>query len=400
MPNAMAPLRKLLEQTDPNQSHYATSAVDAVLEIAQRSNASDVHFQPTPKGLDVRWRIDGVLQPLATVPAQVAPNVVARLKVMAGLLTYRTDLPQEGRIRQQDGRVEMRISTFPTLHGERAVVRLFAATEKLARLDDLGLPDEIRSGLAELLGETSGAIVIVGPAGAGKTTTAYACLREEIASAGRGRSIATLEDPIEAAIDGVAQSQISEATGFDMAVGLRSLMRQDPEVILVGEIRDPNTASIALQAALTGQLVITTFHASSAAGAVSRLLDMGIEPYVLRSGLLAVIAQRLVRSLCECKQKSNDELGRLGLPIEEYFVPFGCEQCAGAGYRGRIVLCEMFRANGVAMARSILEKTDASTLHQHAVEEGMVSLFDRAVEIVSQGKTSPAEVRRVLGTAR
>lgn len=398
MSHATAQVRRLLEKTDPADAQYATLVVDGLLVAAQQATASDVHFQPTPTGLDVRWRIDGVLQPLSNVPRQVAPNVIARLKVKAGLLTYRTDLPQEGRVRGQNDHVEMRVSTFPTLHGERAVVRLFAASERLARLDDLGLPEEARRGIGQLLGETSGAIVIVGPAGAGKTTTAYACLREEIASTERGRSVASLEDPIEAAVDGVAQSQVNLSAGFDMAIGLRSLMRQDPEVILVGEIRDPHTASIALQAALTGQLVVTTFHASDAAGAVSRLLDMGIEPYVLRSGLLAVVAQRLVRRLCDCKQQANDEAGRLGLTVDDYYLPGGCEQCAGTGYRGRFLLCEMFRASGGPIAQAILDKTDATSLHRLAVDAGMIPLVRRATEAVRAGATSPAEIRRVLGT--
>jgi hypothetical protein len=224
--------------------------------------------------------------------------VVARLKVLAELLTYRTDVPQEGRIRGGPGDVEMRVSTFPTLFGEKAVVRLFAGPGRFLRPEDLGLPPEIRATLGRLLGETSGAILLAGPAGSGKTTTIYACLRELVAASAGTRSLATLEDPIEVAVPGVAQAQVNPAAGFDLGAGLRSLLRQDPEVIAVGEIRDRATAEVAFQAALTGHLVLSTFHAGSAAGVVGRLSDMGIEPYVLRSGVRAIICQRLVRTLC------------------------------------------------------------------------------------------------------
>ena len=196
----------------------------------------------------------------------------------------------------------MRVSTFPTLHGERAVVRLFAAEDRYLYLADLGLPAEIETALHRHVHETSGAILLTGPAGSGKTTTAYACLREIVRSSQGRRSIVTLEDPIEMALPGVSQSQVQPAAGFTLATGLRSLMRQDPEVILVGEIRDAETVQTVFQAALTGHLVISTFHAGSAAGAISRLLDMGIEPYLLTSGLRAVLHQRLVRRLCECAQ--------------------------------------------------------------------------------------------------
>ena len=214
-------------------------------------------------------------------------------------------------------------------------MRLFANEGQFRRLHDLGLPSQIAARLPELLSETSGAILVCGPAGSGKTTTAYACLREVVAQSGGGRSIVTLEDPIETAIAGVTQSQISPGAGFDFAAGLRSLMRQDPEVILVGEIRDPTTAATAFQAALTGQLVLSTFHAGSAAGAIGRLADMGIEPYVLRSGVLAIICQRLVRRLCDCKRPTDSDAALLGLPATRAWTAVGCSNCSGTGYRGR-----------------------------------------------------------------
>ncbi|MBX6314283.1 MAG: type II/IV secretion system protein, partial [Isosphaeraceae bacterium] len=375
--------------------------VEALLAEARRAGASDVHLQPTADGLELRWRIDGVLQPVALWPAAIAAKVVARLKVLAGLLTYRTDVPQEGRLRGAPGEVEMRVSTVPTLHGEKAVIRLFAGAgaRSYSRLDDLGLPDEIREALRRLLGETSGAILLTGPAGSGKTTTIYACLHE-LAEATQGRrSLVSLEDPIEMAVPGVSQSQVNPAAGFDLETGLRSLLRQDPEVIAVGEIRDRPTAEVAFQASLTGHLVLTTFHAGSAAGAVGRLLDMGIEPYVLRSGLLAVVGQRLVRRLCACSRESEDPRLLLGLPVARARLAVGCPACRGTGYQGRLVLAEILWPEPGEVGRAILARTDVGRLEAAAVAAGMVTRWQRALRAVEAGLTTPAEVRRVLGFA-
>jgi type II secretory ATPase GspE/PulE/Tfp pilus assembly ATPase PilB-like protein len=318
---------------------------------------------------------------------------------MADLLTYRTDLPQEGRVRGMPGEVEMRLSTFPTLHGEKAVVRLFAASGRFLMLDDLGLPEEIRAALARLLGATSGMIVFSGPSGGGKTTTLYACLRALVAASHGQRNLATLEDPIEVAVAGVSQSQANPAAGFTLELGLRSLLRQDPEVIAVGEIRDRPTAEVAFQASLTGHLVLTTFHAGSAAGVLGRLSDMGIEPYLLRSGLLAIVSQRLVRRLCTCARESNEPEMRLGLPLNRAFVPVGCELCGGTGYRGRIVVAELLVPEPEELGAAILARSDVARLDQIARASGMVSRWERAARAVENGETSAAEIRRVLGVS-
>jgi general secretion pathway protein E len=386
-----------LAATSPQDPGYAVAAADVLLRAASRLGASDVHVQPTAEGLEVRLRIDGVLQPAAVLPASASARVVARLKVLADLLTYKTDVPQEGRIRSSAGDAEMRLSTFPTLHGEKAVVRLFAAPGRFHRLDDLGLPEPIRAALGRKLAATSGAVLFSGPAGSGKTTTLYACLREVAAAAGGRRSLATLEDPIEVAVPGVAQSQVNPAAGFTLEAGLRSLLRQDPEVIAVGEVRDRATAEVAFQASLTGHLVLSTFHAGSAAAVVGRLSDMGIEPYLLRSGLLAVLAQRLVRRLCTCARVSDDECQRLGLEVTAFRVPVGCEQCGGTGYRGRLVLAEMLVPEPTDLGRAILSRSDVARLERLAVSAGMVTRWQRAREAVEAGLTSPAEIRRVLG---
>jgi type II secretory ATPase GspE/PulE/Tfp pilus assembly ATPase PilB-like protein len=384
---------------EPGTAQYAVEVVDRILAAGRTLGASDLHLQPGAQGLELRFRIDGVLHPAAAFLAAVAPNLIARLKVRAELLTYRTDVPQEGRIRTREGDVEMRVSTFPTIYGEKAVVRFFAASGRFERLDDLGLPGDVLGPLRRLLGETSGAILATGPAGSGKTTTLYACLRELAAASGGQRSLASLEDPVEVAVPGVAQSQVNAAAQFDLATGLRFLMRQDPEVILVGEIRDRATADAAFQASLTGHLLLSTFHAGSAAEAIGRLSDMGIEPYLLRSGILAILTQRLLRRLCSCARLSDDPEARLGLPVQTVHLPAGCGECGGTGYRGRFVLVEMLMPGRSELGRAILSRSDAATLERLACEAGMISRWQRACESVRQGWTSPAEVRRTLGFA-
>jgi general secretion pathway protein E len=410
---------------DPADPNYAGRVVDAILAEAQALEASDVHLQPGKEGLELKFRLDGVLTTAAVFPSALAANIITRLKVLAELLTYYTDRPQEGRIRlgatagsfssadstggqagrrpevdrdaRPDHQMEMRVSTFPTLHGERAVVRLFGDPSRYQYPADLGLPPEMLRRLEELLGETSGAIIISGPAGSGKTTTAYACLREIARKSRRTRSLVSLEDPIEVAVDGVAQSQVHPQVGLDLATGLKFLLRHDPEVIFVGEIRDRPTAEAAFQAALTGHLLLTTFHAGSAAETIGRLLDMGLEPYVVRNGLLAVLNQRLLRRLCPCARSAADPDAALGLPVQNVRQPAGCPDCRGTGYKYRLLVSELCVIVGSSLARALLNRADTSALERLASESGMTSRWQYAVQAVCKGDTSPAEVRRVLG---
>jgi general secretion pathway protein E len=383
---------------DPKSPDYAAEFVDRLLGAALRARASDIHLHPVPTGLEVRWRIDGVLRPLGTFSRGEGADVVTRLKVLAQLLTYFAEVPQEGRLRDGPGGVEIRVSTFPTLHGERAAVRLFAARSGLTYPADLGLPDDVLAAFRAALEETSGALIVAGPAGSGKTTTAYAALRELVRSGGGAKSVVTLEDPIEAAIDGVSQSQVKPTAGFSLASGLRSLLRQDPEVLLVGEIRDRDTAEGVLQASLTGHLVISTFHAGSVAETAGRLLEMGLEPYLLRSGLQALLCQRLLRKLCGCKRPAQTDDDLLGLPVpgEQTFLPGECAECLGSGYQGRLPIAELLSCSTGA-AREVLSRADTSALEAAAARAGMVPLQQRAHALVAAGVTSPAEVRRVLG---
>ncbi len=420
-------LGALLTGPQPAEADYATRVVDLLLPAAQQLGASDLHLQPAAGGLEVKLRIDGVLQTAALLPCEAGPRVVGRLKVLAGLLTYCTDRPQEGRIRPAEPHggpanpaplshsslpsdpaqpsavaagPEMRLSTFPTLHGERAVVRLFAGARQFARLDDLGLHPPLRPVLDRLLAETSGVVLVSGPAGSGKTTTLYACLRELAAQSRGERSLLSIEDPIEMAVDGVAQTQVNPAAGLDLAAGVRALMRHDPEVILIGEIRDRPTAQAAMQAGLTGQLVLSAFHAGSAAETVGRLLDMGIEPYILRSGLLGVLSQRLLRRLCDCARWSDDPGHRLGLPVASTRVPTGCKACGQTGYRGRALLAELLLPEPPPTGQAILARAEAEVIERRAVESGMVTRWQRAAEMVDAGVTGAAEVRRAMGFGR
>ncbi len=389
-------------QTDPQ---YVPELVECMLGTARDRGASDLHLVPTAGGLEMKWRIDGVLQSVRTFPSEIAPRVVARLKILSQLLTYQSDMPQEGRIREPTGNVEMRVSTFPTLFGEKAVVRMFVGSGKFRTLNELGLAPEILDRLRVALAGTSGLILLAGPAGSGKTTTVYASLRELVDKSGAGRSLVSMEDPIEAVVEGVSQSQVNVAAGFTLDAGLRSLVRQDPEVLLVGEIRDRATAEIVFQAALTGHLVLTTFHAGSAAGAIGRLSDMGIEPYLLRSGLRTIVCQRLVRKLCHCatplrevtEQAADDGAERLGLRVKALRTARGCNDCQQTGYRGRMVLAEMLQPEATDLGRAILSRGDTAELHALAEQAGMVSLERRGIAAVEAGLTTPAEIRRVLG---
>lgn len=386
-----------LAALDPADAQYAVRAVDALIKYGRANRASDLHLQPSADRLNIRARIDGVLQPVAEIPAKVSANCIARLKVLAGLLTYRTDVPQEGRIRGGPGELELRVSTFPTIHGEKAVVRFFSGASNLQELDTLGMPEDLLEDVRRILAETSGALLVTGPAGSGKTTTLYACLREVAAASALGRSIATLEDPVEVVLDGVAQSQVTAEGEFDLAAGLRYLMRQDPEVIMVGEIRDAVTAETALQASLTGHLVLSSFHAGSAAGSLSRLADMGIPPFVLRGGVLGVLSQRLARRLCDCKRETTTPADFLGLNVSKAWMAAGCDLCQQTGYRGRLMLAELMLLDRHGLAPLILAGADMAQLDAAARAEGMVSRRDRAVRAVADGLTSPQEVLRIYG---
>ncbi|QDU91108.1 Type II secretion system protein E [Pirellulimonas nuda] len=361
----------------------APALVEGLLNETYALGASDLHLLPQRDGLHTLWRVDGVLHGAGVIAGPLAAAVVGRLKVLCELLTYETSRPQEGRLRDAPPGRQVRVSTFPTIHGEKVVARVLPLGDSgFDSIAALALPAEAAGVLSAALDQTSGAIVIVGPAGSGKTTTAYACLREVIRRTAGRRSVVTLEDPVEGEVAGAAQSQAAPHAGFDMPTALRSLLRQDPEVILVGEIRDPETARLAYQAAMTGQLVVTTFHASSVAEAVVRLLDMGTPPFVVRGATRAIVAQRLVRTQCACAE---------GGPRAD------CPQCHGVGLRGRAAIAEGLSVQQPAAATAIRESTDRTAVEAAAAAAGMTTLLESAEALLNAGAIDHAELVRVLG---
>jgi type II secretory ATPase GspE/PulE/Tfp pilus assembly ATPase PilB-like protein len=362
--------------------------VDLILTEAVRHAASDVHFEPTHTSLEIRYRLDGVMHRVAVLSREMAANVVAKLKVMAELLTYRQDVPQEGRLsegRSQFG-VDMRVSTFPTIHGEKAAVRVFSAGASILDLDQLGLPEVLLDGLCQQFLQRTGAIFLTGPSGSGKTTTLYACLRHLLRMSRGGRHIVTIEDPVEQVLEGITQSQARPGTEFDFARGLRSLLRQDPEIIMVGEVRDSDTAHIVVEAALTGHLVLSTLHAGSSCGVISRLLEMGLETYLLTSGLKGILNQRLVRRLCQACRRQT----------ERGWEAVGCADCLGTGYQGRLLLAELVLMDE-PLRQAVLARADTVTLERCVANSGRPTIWANATAALALGCTDVAEITRVLG---
>jgi len=379
-------------------------AVNDLLELAVELRASDIHFEAFRTGLTVRMRVDGLLRPVPA-PVGVLPQaVISRIKIVANLNIAERRLPQDGAARLRIGRLELdiRVAVMPTQYGESAVIRLLPKDKGLLAIDKLGFSTRDDEALRRLLALPHGMIVICGPTGSGKTTTlatALSILNEP------SRKILTIEDPVEYEIPGINQSQVKPAIGLTFATALRSFVRQDADVIMLGEVRDAETAHVAVHAALTGHLVLTTLHTENAAAAVPRLLDLGVEDFLLRSTLRAVIAQRLVRQLCDrCKSKkllgsidieADPRYGALGFDIGNIVhVPVGCERCGGTGYRGRLGIFEVLELNhGV---RSLIHaKADSSMIDRVAVEAGMTTMLDDGAAKCRAGATSVAEVLRV-----
>lgn len=360
----------------------ARTLVDHILAEALRRQASDVHLEPTSDGYEVRYRVDGVLSSAQRYDPATGRSMVGRLMVLSHLLTYRLDVPQEGRLSvPRDGSngagspLDLRLSVMPTTHGLRAVLRLPAELLQPQRLDALGLPEPVRAGLLRFAASDAGMLLVTGPAGAGKTTTIYALLRH-IVETGRGLSVVALEDPVERDVPGVTQIQVQPFGELTYERTLRSILRQDPQVLMLGEIRDAATASLAIQAALSGHRMVCTLHAATCGGAVARLLEMGIEPYQITSALFGVLAQRLLR--------------RAPAP--------GTDADAGVS-RGRVPVAEIGFADP-AVRQAILQRGDAATLQDaFARQPSYRSMRDTASDLIGLGMLDSEEVRRVLGSA-
>lgn len=374
--------------------------VGDLVQKALAMRATDIHVEPMADRLVVRYRVDGLLGETETLPRRDAAGLISRLKVMAGLDIGERRLPQDGRIRQTyAGRdIDFRIATVPTVHGEDVVLRVLdQAGGGGTRLDGLGLSPAVEKALAAELERPHGIVLVTGPTGSGKTTTLYAGLRGMDAAS---RKILTVEEPVEYVLDGVNQTQVKPSIGLTFAHVLRSFLRQDPDVILVGEIRDGETAAIAVQAALTGHLVLSTLHTNNAAGALPRLMDMGIDPYLLSATINGVLAQRLVRTLCQhCKGERNlTAAGAAALGLSQTTLSIaravGCPACSGSGYRGRRALAEWLPVDEAVRAL-VREGADASRLEEAMVARGFPTLVQAGMQLVLDGLTTPEEVIRV-----
>jgi len=380
--------------------------VNDILFRALQLRASDIHVHPYEAKIQIRYRIDGILYDTLSLNRNVLPLIISRIKVMAGMDIAERRLPQDGRcsVRLGQREVDLRISTVPTSYGERSVLRLLDKSTGLFALNELGLWADDLKKFDSLLNRSHGVIFVTGPTGSGKSTTLYACLNR-INSA--EKNVITIEDPIEYQLEGISQIQVASKKGMTFATSLRHVLRQDPDVIMVGEVRDIETARMAIQSSLTGHLVFSTLHTNDSAGAVSRLLDLGVEPYLVSSSLIAIIAQRLVRKVCpDCREPvepSPHELRELGLGEAlvnnggKFFVGAGCERCFQTGYRGRTGIYEMMLIHE-EIQNLIYKRESAGTIKRAALDAGLQTLRMDGARKVLAGVTTISEVLRVTQT--
>jgi general secretion pathway protein E len=368
--------------------------------------ASDVHVQPTSDGSEIYLRLHGTLEPIVRLPLMLHAPVINRLKVMARLVSYVSDRPQDGRFSAEgpDGPTDLRVSLLPTSFGEKAVMRIARHAQELPQLTSLQLSPQVTRLLERALEHPQGLIFLTGPTGSGKTTTLYGCLGHIKRVRRNATNIATIEDPIEFNLPNLTQTQVNPEVGLSFATGLRAILRQDPNVLMVGEIRDSETAHIAIQAGLTGHLILTTVHAESASGVFNRLIEMQLDPFLVASASLVSVSQRLVRELCpSCRRATvptadeKERLERLGLAAPaEVWTAGSCRRCNETGYRGRRALCEVLEVTP-ALRDLINAKVPTSRIHEAALREGMLPLIADGIDRAKAGVTTLAEVLRVAG---
>lgn len=380
--------------------------VNGVLARAADEGASDIHFEPQARDLLIRFRHDGVLHEIMAIPKRLQAGVISRLKIMADLDIAERRVPQDGRIGLTVGGrpIDMRVASLPTVYGEKVVIRLLDRANVMLRLEDLGFSDQALNRYRRSFQKPYGAIMVTGPTGSGKSTTLYATLN--ILNT-REKNIITIEDPVEYRLAGINQVQINPKAGLTFASGLRSILRCDPDIVMVGEVRDKDTAQIAIESALTGHLVLTTLHTNDAPGALTRLTEMGVEPFLTASAVDCVIAQRLVRKLCEyCREPHSpkrDILLQVGFSNDAIegggeitlFRAVGCPRCNGTGYKGRMAIYEIMPVTE-AIERLIVERKSADEIGRVARAEGMLALRQDGLERVLQGLTSIEEISRVI----
>lgn len=373
--------------------------VDLVLYQAIKERASDIHFEPFEKDFKIRYRVDGALYEMAPPPVHLSLPIISRVKVMSNMNIAERRVPQDGRIVKQvgDRQVDMRVSSLPTQHGESVVLRVLDRSSVNLALENLGLPDHIYEYIGDTIVKPNGIFIVTGPTGAGKTTTLYAALKRINTI---DHKLLTAEDPVEYDIDGIIQIPVHEAIGLTFPRVLRAFLRQDPDRIMIGEMRDLDTAQIAIQAALTGHLVLSTLHTNDAPGAVTRLIDMGCEPFLVAASLEGVLAQRLVRTICkECKtgyEPSEAILAQLGVAPHElgdkdFYTGKGCDVCGQTGYKGRAGLYELLDIND-PVRELITDRAPSVVIKQKAMEHGMTTLREDGLRNIYLGKTSIEEV--------
>jgi type IV pilus assembly protein PilB len=390
--------------TGPVEDASAARMLDLVMIQAIRDRASDIHFEPDEKGLRARFRIDGFLYESLNLPKQIHPALTSRIKILAEMDIAETRLPQDGNfnVKLEKSGFEIRVSTFPTIYGENVVLRILDQTSPLFRLDELGFSEKVLTQFKQLVRKTSGIILVTGPTGSGKTTTLYALLNM-INS--KDKNIITIEDPVEYRLPLIRQTQINPKAGITFATGLRSILRQDPDIIMIGEIRDLETSEIAMQSALTGHLVLSTLHTNDAPEAISRLVDIGVEPYLISSSVIGVLAQRLVRAICpDCRvpyqvdPKGMNELGEKVANSKDPLTLYrgkGCKNCKHSGYRGRTGIFELLLLNE-EIKKLISEKASTQVIREVAKKTaGMVPLRADGLRNVLKGITTLDEVDRV-----
>lgn len=369
-----------------------------IIAQAVKDRASDIHIEPAEDKVLIRYRVDGILHEVQELPKHLQNALISRIKVMARIDIAQTRTPQDGRIqlKMENKNLDLRVSTFPTLHGENLVLRILDKTAVILGLADLGFSDRDLHDFDRLIRRPNGIILVTGPTGSGKTTTLYAALAT---INNIEKNIITIEDPVEYEMPLIRQTQVNPKAGLTFANGLRSILRQDPDIVMVGEIRDKETADIAIQASLTGHLVFSTLHTNDAAGSLTRLLDMGIEPFLIASSVIGILAQRLVRVICpKCREKylpAQEVLGDFKLQQKmEFFRGRGCNNCRNTGYLGRIGIFELLIMND-EIKNMVTAKTPAKEIQKKAISLGMRTLFEDGIEKIRNGSTTAEEVLRV-----